>query len=166
MAEFASNAKANTGVALGSVALGTTLLGGLGNLLGIHANASGEMDKPISRYEFTMGQELARKDSEIALLKSEQNTEIKIADVYEKIITRVNENQRAQAEVNAAQGIVNQATTDGMAVLNTQVAGINNILGQITQTKVPNSAVCPGWGAVNVTPANNNCGCNCSTSLY
>lgn len=32
-----------------------------------------------------MSMALARKDSEIALIKSEQNTEVKIADVYARL---------------------------------------------------------------------------------
>lgn len=165
---YASNAKANTGVVLGSIALGTSLLGGLGGLLGVHTNANTDPnDKPITRYEYEMGQKLAAKDSEITLLKSEQNTEVKIADVYARLKGDLLTLERNQDAKNANQGIINQSITDNLGVINTQIAGINGTLGEITQIKVPNSAVCPGWGQVKVTPADNSgCGCNGSTNLY
>lgn len=39
------------------------------------------------------------------------------------------------------------------AGFNSQIACINNTLANITKTVVPNTAVCPGWGNVTVTPA-------------
>jgi hypothetical protein len=47
----------------------------------------------------------------------------------------------------------NEETTRKIAVLETQLAYTNNILGQITKVVIPNTAVCPGWGNVTVTPA-------------
>jgi len=57
--------------------------------MGINPTTS-ENDKPVTRYEMNLLKESMEKDSEIALLKSEQNTEVKIADVYERVMTRVN----------------------------------------------------------------------------
>jgi hypothetical protein len=34
-----------------------------------------------------------------------------------------------------------------------QIAGIQGVLAQITKCVVPNTAVCPGWGNVTITPA-------------
>ena len=46
-----------------------------------------------------MAMKLAAKDSEIALIKSEQNSELKIADVYERLITRINADKNAQQNI-------------------------------------------------------------------
>lgn len=78
--EYASNAKGNLGVTLGAVgsALGA-LNSGLGLVGGM--NPHGSISNYVTKDELKYVQELAAKDCEIALLKSEQNTEIKIADV-------------------------------------------------------------------------------------
>ena len=107
----------------------------------------------VSKAELEMTQELAKKDSEIALLKSEQNTEIKIADVYDRLISKINQNQKEQSEWNAQQS-VNNATISAAIATNAQsIASLQNCCSQITKLVIPNSAVCPGWGNVTVTPA-------------
>lgn len=107
----------------------------------------------VSKAELEMTQELAKKDSEIALLKSEQNTEIKIADVYDRLISKINQNQKEQADWNAQQS-VNNATISAAIATNAQsIASLQNCCSQITKLVIPNSAVCPGLGNVTVTPA-------------
>ena len=76
MAEFASNAKANTGVTLGAIGTGLSVLnGGLGNILGGGWNNNCGMygcsdNMAVNRYELNMQTELAAKDGKIALLES------------------------------------------------------------------------------------------------
>ena len=96
---------------------------------------------------------IAGKDSEIAMLKSEQNTEVKIADVYERLITRINADRNAQMEWNATQSVNNAQMSSAIAVNANSIGAIQGILGQITKTVIPNSSVCPGWGEVTVKPA-------------
>ncbi|MCQ2968527.1 MAG: hypothetical protein MJ191_00120 [Clostridium sp.] len=149
MAEFASKGVAGTGLGLG---IAGTSLGLLGTgLLGIMGNRN-VANNYITREEFNMGQELARKDSEIALLKSEQNTEVKIADVYERIMTRVNADARAQADWNASQSVVNAQISAAVAVNSNSIASLQNTCDKLTKVVIPNSSVCPGWGEVKVTP--------------
>lgn len=100
-----------------------------------------------------MQQTLAEKDAEIALLKSEQNTEVKIADVYERLITRINADQRAQADWNANQSVANAQMSAAIATNNASIASLQNCCNQITKLVVPNSAICPGWGNVTITPS-------------
>lgn len=148
MAEYASNGKGNLGVTLGAIGTGLGALGSMGglNLFG------GNQNMPVYATKESVDNAilLAQKDSEIALLKSEQNTEVKIADVYERIMTRVNQDQRDQAAVNAQQAVYNGTNN---ATLGCMQAHISELLA-LTQRKVPNSSVCPGWGPVNVNPAN------------
>lgn len=121
------------GTALGGLA---TIGGGM-NLLGV--NNTNSEDKVVTRYDLQQAQIIASKDCEIALLKSEQNTENKITDVYERIMTRVNADARAQADVNAAQAVYNATANASIAVLNNQVAVLNGL----TKTVVPADNVCP-----------------------
>lgn len=118
-------------------------IGGISALLGnnglLGMGGYTENDRPVSRYEMNLLKESMAKDSEIALLKSEQNTEIKIADVYERLITRINADQRAQADVNAAQAVYNATNGSAVAVLNSQVAQ----LMALTKIVVPADNICP-----------------------
>lgn len=111
----------------------------LNMLLGGGYYGTSEGDRPISRYEMNLLKESMAKDSEIALLKSEQNTEVKIADVYERVMTRVNADRAAQQEVNAAQAVYNATNGATVATINAQVA---QLMG-LTKIVVPADNVCP-----------------------
>lgn len=137
--EYASNGKGNLGVALGAVGTGLSVLnGGLG-LLGMNPQGMSENDRPISRYEMNLLKESMEKGCEIALLKSEQNTEVKIADAYERVMTRVNADRAAQQEVNAAQAVYNATNGAAVATINSQVAQLMSL----TKLVVPADHVCP-----------------------
>jgi hypothetical protein len=125
-----------TGIAGLSVAL---LNGGLGNLLG----GLGGCNQYASKSDIAYSQELAKKDSEIALLKSEQNTEVKIADVYDRLITKINANQLAQAEWNAAQAVNNCKMSNAIAVNSNSISALQNCCNSITKLVVPKDAICP-----------------------
>lgn len=134
---------------LGLNANGGGLFGGLGG----NRAACGEI---VTKSELNYVQEIARKDSEIALLKSEQNTETKIADVYERLITRINADRRDQDAVNAQQAVFNATSTSAVAVLQNQVA----TLLSLTKMVVPATSVCPqpmplhnSWTAPTATPS-------------
>lgn len=145
MAEFASHGVANAGLTTGIIG---TALGVLNGGLGI-LNGNGIVNPNNSSYvtqkDLDYVQELARKDSEIALLKSEQNTEIKIADVYERIMTRVNADARAQADWNTAQSVANAQMSSAIATNANSIAALKDICGQITKTVVPKDVVCPEY---------------------
>lgn len=137
-----AGAKSTTGAALGlgiaGTALGLGLLNGNGGLFGGNQNS-----QFVTKSELAYAQELAKKDSEIALLKSEQNTEIKIADVYERIMTRVNSDARQQADWNAQQAVNNAQMAASISVNANSIAGLQNCCNQITKLIVPASVVCP-----------------------
>jgi hypothetical protein len=147
MAEFASKGVAGSGLGLGiaGTALGV-LNGGLGNILGGLTNNCGcGNSQYVNRYEMELENKIVNRDTEIALLKSNIYTDQKIADVYERLNTKIS-------------GV--EAGLSAQAVYNaTNTATINCIQGQVAQlfglTKlvVPNNSVCPGWGNVTITPA-------------
>lgn len=143
-------AGAGLGLGIAGTALALLQNGGLGNILG----GFGGCGQYATKSDIGYSQELAKKDSEIALLKSEQNTEIKIADVYDRLITKINANQLAQAEWNAAQAVNNCKMSNAIAVNSNSIAALQSCCNSITKLVVPNSAICPGWGdvTVSVTP--------------
>lgn len=175
--EYASKGVAGAGLGLGIAGTALGLLnGGLNGsgLFGATQNTSTAADMatiastvadiagvtnkcsdntPVTRYELKMQQDLAAKDAEIALLKSEQNTEVKIADVYERLITRINSDQRTQADWNASQSVANAQMSASIATNATSIAALQNNCNQITRLVVPNTAICPGWGNVTITPS-------------
>ena len=132
------------------------LLGALGwngnrNGCGCGMNAC---DTPVSRYEAAMMQELAAKDGKIALLESNIYTDQKIADVYERLNTKINANKEAQDAVNLQQAVYNGTNTAALTCLQGQVAQLYSL----TKLVVPNGSVCPGWGNVTITPATTTAG--------
>lgn len=139
--EYSSNGKGNLGVTLGAIGTGLSLMnGGLGVLgNGYNYRNCGDGGRYITKDELDYVQTISAKDSEIALLKSEQNTEIKIADVYERIMTKVNANERAQADVNAAQAVYNANANAAISVLQNQIGVLNGL----TKTVVPADSICP-----------------------
>lgn len=143
MAEFASHGVANAGLTTGIIGTALGVLNGGAGLL--NGGLFNNNDCYVTKEEFKMGQELARKDSEIALLKSEQNTEIKIADVYERLITRINADSRAQADWNASQAVANAQMSAAIATNANSIAALQNVCGQITKTIVPKEAICPEY---------------------
>lgn len=156
--QYASNGKGNLGVTLGAIGTGLSVLnGGLG-LIGNNGYHNTDCGRFVTKDELDYVQTISAKDSEIALLKSEQNTEIKIADVYERLITRINADARAQADVNAAQMVFNANSNSAIAVLQNQIGVLNGL----TKTIVPITNVCPepmklynSWTApTNVASAN------------
>ena len=116
-------------------------IGGISALLGNGGLMGGysEGDRPVSRYEIDMLKESMAKDSEIALLKSEQNTEIKIADVYARLKGDMLTMERNQNDINAAQAVYNATNSSAVAVLNSQVAQLMSL----TALHIPAEKVCP-----------------------
>ena len=151
MAEFASNAKANTGVSLGAVGTGLgalNALGGAGALGGILGgwgcnNAGG--NTYVNRYEMGLENENAKLRSEIALRDADIYNDQKLLEVYKYFdgkIEGINSRLCEQAVWNATQ-------TASLTCMSGQIAQLMSL----TKLVVPNTSVCPGWGNVTVTPA-------------
>lgn len=146
MAEFASKGVAGSGLGLGiaGTALGV-LNGGLGNLFGGIGNNNCSENQCINRYELGLENTIVSKDTEIALLKSNIYTDQKIAEVYERLNTKIS---GVEAAVNT-QAVVNATITSTIGCMQGQIAQLQSL----TKLVVPNSSVCPGWGNVTITPA-------------
>ncbi|MBR0495765.1 MAG: hypothetical protein IJJ71_06295 [Treponema sp.] len=125
--EYASNAKANaaltTGI-IGTVLGGIASAGGIGAILGLGRPNPANMpedDRPVTRYEMGLIQENNRKDTEIAILKSQQYTDRAMVGVQAQFAQ--------QTAWNAVQGI--------------NIQTIQNQLASITKFMVPISAIVP-----------------------
>lgn len=82
------------------------LLGGWG--WGNRGGYASPMDMPVSRYEMAMQNELASKDSKIALLESNIYTDSKITDAYKELRGMITNLQ----DFAARQSVQNQAFAD------------------------------------------------------
>ena len=102
---------------IGWIAEKTGLLNGMGffgNRGGWNGNCGcSPADMPVTRYEMAMQNELAQKDSKIALLKANIFTDTKIADVFERLSQRIN----AAEAVLAQQAVRNQGFSDAFREL-------------------------------------------------
>lgn len=144
MAEFASRSTAIGGLTTGIIGTALGVLNGGAGLLGMMPNAQvNNGGGYVTKDMLDLSMKLAAKDSELALVKSEQNTEIKIADVYERVMTKVNANQREQDAINRDQAVYNATNTATVSVLGSQVADLRAVLAGITVTHIPAEKVCP-----------------------
>ena len=136
------------GTVLGSIGTAGALGG---NLLGGNVANPYQMGEstPVNRYEMELQKENSELKSQVALRDASIYTDGKLNDFRNYVdakFSAVNGELRDIAVYQAS----NTATVGCLAQ---QVAGINNVLGQITKCVVPNTAVCPGWGNVTITPA-------------
>lgn len=159
--EYSSNSKGNLGVTLGAIGTGLGVLNDAGILTGNFNRGNGNC---VSRDEIRMIQELATKDSQIAMLSSENDSERKMIEVYKQAHSEIanltastnHELKELREKVynnEKEQAVVNAKFSDAISVNTSNIADIRATLGEITQIKIPNSAVCPGWGPVNVMPS-------------
>ena len=81
MGEFASNAKANTGVALGATGLGIAVANALGGCNGLGGLLGGLFNNGCAQQGLTLNA-LAQKDAEISLLKSENYADKVGKEIY------------------------------------------------------------------------------------
>ena len=116
-----SNGQVNLNTVLGAIGTAGVLSGGmgggcngglLGGLFGGNRNCSGS-DAYVTRYEQAMVQELAAKDSKIALLESNIFTDQKITESYKELRGMISNLQ----EVAAQQAITNTAINSAMAAM-------------------------------------------------
>ena len=134
---------------------GTTAMGIIGTVLGGIAvagmsnngnglNLFGNNNKDnATKTDLAYVQELSKKDSEIALLKSEQNTEVKIADVYDRLVGKINANYKEQSDWNAQQMVNNCQMSSAIAVNSNNITALQSSVAAITKVIVPKSVICP-----------------------
>ena len=133
---YASRGVGTAGLTLGVI--GTALASGVLNngVGGIFGNRTTcNEDHCVNRYEFGLQQELAAKDSRISLLESNIYVDSKIADVYERLNTKIGVLEAA----NAQQAVYNATNTAVIGCIQGQVAQ----LMALTKLVVPIASICP-----------------------
>ena len=126
--EYASRAVGNAGLTTGII--GTSLgflsgVGGLAGLLGIgqkQSEPSDPGDKPVTRYEMSLYQQINDKNNEITLLKSNQYADLKADGL--------------QAQINQ-QAVWNAVATTNLGNIGKQI----DQLYSITRFVVPDTSV-------------------------
>ena len=108
------------------------------------------LEAVVAEIRETMAQQLAGKDSEIAILKADNDTDKKLVDVYAKLESRDKELWQVIMGIKeqacndrSAQGIVNAQVAANIAVNQSNIAGIQTMLGNLTKTIIPIGNVCP-----------------------
>lgn len=134
---YASKGVAGTGLGLGiaGTALGLLNNGNLGGILGNGTRATCSEDHCVNRYELAMQQELAAKDSKIALLESNIYVDSKIADVYERLNGKIS---GLEAQI-CQQGIINAQVAANLGCMQNSI----NALNALTKLVIPITSVCP-----------------------
>lgn len=115
------------------------LLGGLRGNGNCGCNGGCSDNMMVNRYELNMQQQLAAKDSRIALLEANIYNDQKLAEVFEKLNTRINTIKDAQDAINTQQAVYNGVNT---ATLNCMQGQIQQLYS-LTKLVVPITAVCP-----------------------
>lgn len=136
--EYASRGVANAGLTTGII--GTSLgalasVGGVAGLLGFggHNASSDPGDRPVTRYEMELFQQINAKDNEITKLEAERYADAK-ADGLQAQITQ--------------QAVWTAGATATMGFMGQQIAQLYGI----TKLVVPNGNIAPGWGPAIVAP--------------
>lgn len=157
MSEFTPKGQGNLNSVLGAIGTAGTLMPNLfgGGIFGGGAGCCSE-NTAVNRYELTLQQEIAAKDAENGLLRSQVYTDQKLTDVVKDytgkiaaLAAEVRANKDAQTEVNMQQAVYNGTNTATLSCIQQQVAALQ----ALTKLVVPNTSVCPGWGNVTITPA-------------
>ena len=126
--EYASNGKANAALTTGIIgtagfglsALSALLNGGWGANPAAAAMAAGAVcseNTPVTRYELDREQQLAAKDSEIALLKANTYNDQKALELYAYIDGQLKEIRKTLGE----QAVHNQRTEDSFTLVKQDV---------------------------------------------
>ena len=135
--------------AAGALGNGNGLLGGLFGGNCNYRNQPVEVitsdDKPITRNEAKMMQELGAKDSEISLLKADKYTDQKIVETTAYLLNKINEvsaevraNKDAQCAINTQQAVYNGTNTATLGCLQRQV----DELVSMSKRVIPSFNVC------------------------
>ena len=135
--EYASNGKANAALTTGIIGTAGVGLGLLGNLLGGGWNGWGanpaaaavaagtcSENMPVTRYELHREQQLAQKDSEIALLKANTYNDQKSLEMYAYIDGQLKDIRKSICD----QAVHNQRTEDSFVLARQDIASVKSEL--------------------------------------
>lgn len=131
--EYASKGIAGTGLGLGIAGTALGAMDLLGGLAAMMRRPQSDGDRPVTRFEMGLYQQIAQKDNEIVALRGAQYTDRAVAGV--------------QAQIGA-QTAVNATMAANLTCLQNQLTQLQGI----TKLVIPNANVSPGWGGVAIEP--------------
>ena len=149
--KYASKGVAGAGLGTGIAGLSLGVLNAMGNggllngVLGGNCRTACPDGIPVNRYEAEQQAKISKLESDLAL--RDATTYVlgetgKLRDYFETKFDRIECQLSDQKAYNAA----NNAA---LGCINGQIAQLYSL----TKLVVPNTAVCPGWGDVTVSPA-------------
>jgi len=126
MAEFASAAVGNSGLANGIIGTALGVLNGGAGLLNVTGgNMAAVEDRCVTRHELDLLRELDSEKQANAILNSEKYTDQKLVEVYtalakqdKEIRADVNANYKEQAGINMEQAVYNATNTAAVTMTN------------------------------------------------
>lgn len=124
--EYASRGVANTALGFGIAGTVGALMNGAGNLLGGWRNGGCSENTPVTRYDLNREEQLAAKDSEIALLKANTYNDQKMLEVYAYIDGQLKDIRNGLA----AQAVHNQKTEDSFTLARQDIACVEERLNE------------------------------------
>lgn len=154
----ASRGVANAGLVTGIT--GATLgvvnaLAGLGSATVARTAVHDSDEHFVNRYEMNLVRELQNKDTALAISESEKYTDKKMVEVYNALNAQdkairadVAANYREFRDFTDQQSTYNGVNTATLGCMQNQI----NQLMSLTAMRIPNTSICPGWGAVEVKP--------------
>lgn len=155
--EYASKGTGTAALTTGIIGtgLGAISSGLLGNLFGGGTAAQNVVTKDMLELQL----QLAASQKDNSILTAELSSEKKMVEVFNAANDKINavrdelgnriREVEAKVDANAAaQSVINCQHNSNLNLLNSQVGQ----LFSLTQLKIPNTSVCPGWGGVTVTP--------------
>ena len=137
MAEFASNGKGNAALTTGIIgtSLGGLLALGNGMLNGLGRSSCCNEDHFVNRYDLQKEQDIAKLETENSLLRANIYTDQKLADLYERLDSKIRANE---ATINQ-QAVYNATNNATIACLQNQIACLQGL----TKVVIPATSVCP-----------------------
>ena len=141
--EYSSNGKANLGVTLGAIGVGLGILNGsngcgngvLGGLFNGNGNGCCSDDHYVNRYEAAQNSRIATLETELKLRDANIYTDSKIADVYERLNTKIS---GVEAQI-CQQAVLNATTNSTLGCIANQVAQLQ----ALTKVIIPATNICP-----------------------
>lgn len=158
---YASKGVAGAALGTGIAGLSLGVLNGMGGLLGGCGNGlfggwnrncgCCSDDEFVNRYEARKDAEIAAKDTEIALLKSNIYTDQKIVDVFERLSNRISGLESTVNQTVCAQAVTNQKLADNITFVDSKFEGVqkdiaytaSNLRCYVDATFVPGKLVMP-----------------------
>lgn len=162
MADYTPIGQGNLNTVLGAIGTANAIMPNLfgncggGGLFGNNCGGGCSENTVVTRYEQGLVQQIASKDSENALLRSQVYVDGKLVDIVKDYTAQINAlaaevraNKEEQSQINMQQAVYNGTNTATISCIQGQVAQLLSL----TKLVIPNGSVCPGWGNVTITPA-------------